>query len=122
MTTFEELQFIVKDQFLDIVADIINLSPDKLRLILRDKSFVDIRLSQTIRNRFDFHWERWHIDKTIYRYDNFPDTRFKQIKTFPYHLHLKTEGRVTAITFRKTLPGAFTDFMSFVRQIMKKKL
>lgn len=119
MTTFEELQFIVKDQFLDIVVDIIKPSPDKLRLILRDKSFIDIRLSQTIRNRFDFHWERRHIDKTVYRYDNFPDARFKQIKTFPYHLHLKTEDKVTAITFRKTLPGAFTDFMSFARQIMK---
>ena len=34
-----------------------------------------------LKNRFDFHWERTHIDKTIYRYDNFPDAKFKKIKT-----------------------------------------
>ncbi|MBU4331683.1 hypothetical protein KKD19_02530 [Patescibacteria group bacterium] len=118
MPTLEDLQSIAKDQFLDIVVDIIKPSPDKLRLILKDKSFIDIRLSQKIKNRFDFHWERRHLDKTIYRYDNFPDTRFKRIKTFPCHFHKGKDNQIIESPFRKKFPGAFSDFMEFVRKTM----
>ncbi len=115
MITLEDLQSIVEDQFLDIVTDILEPSPDKLRLILNDKSFIDIRLSQKIKNRFDFHWERRRLDKTIYRYDNFPDARFKKLKTFPCHFHQKQESKVTESPFNKRLPRAFINFMKFVR-------
>jgi hypothetical protein len=117
----EELKSIIEDSFLDIVIEILEPSPEKLRLILRDGSFIDIRVSQKIKNRFDFHWERRHIDKTIYRYDNFPNTCFRSIETFPYHFHVKREGRVEKSPFRKKLPGALIDFMEFVRKKMKEK-
>ncbi len=113
---FEQLQSIVEDHFLDIVVEVIKPSPDKLRLVLRDKSFVDVRLSLTIKNRVDFHWEKTHIDGTIYRYDNFPDMKFKKIQTFPYHFHNKSEKKVVASPFSKILPKGFIDFMEFVRK------
>ncbi|MEK7172933.1 MAG: DUF6516 family protein [Patescibacteria group bacterium] len=115
-----EIQFVVEDQFLDIAIEISKPSPEKLRLILRDKSFVDIRLSQNVKNRFDFHWERTHIDNTIYRYDNFPDTKFKKLETFPCHFHFQKENKVIVSPFSKNLPNAFVDFMEFVRQEMGK--
>lgn len=120
MASLDDLQFIVEDQFLDIVIEILKPSPDKLRLILEDKSFIDIRLSQKVKNRFDFHWERRHIDQTIYRYDNFPDTRFKRLKTFPYHFHMGKENRVREAQFSKKLPQGFADFMEFVREMVNK--
>jgi hypothetical protein len=80
--TLKGLRFIVEDQFLDIVINILEPFSDKLRLILKDRGFIDIRISQKIKNRFDFHWERRHLDKIIYRYDNFPNTKFKNLKLF----------------------------------------
>lgn len=116
MTTLEDLQSIVKDRFLDIVIEVLKSSSDKLRLILKDKSFIDLRLSQKIKNRFDFHWERRHLDQTIYRYDNFPGKRFKKLATFPFHFHQKQENQVIKSPFSKSLPKAFVDFMEFVRK------
>ena len=107
---------IIQDGFLDIVTDILEPSEYKLRIILKDKSFVDIRVSQIVRNRFDFHWERRHIDNTIFRYDNFPDIRWKRLKSFPYHLHYGQENKVIEAKFRKSLPYAFIDFIEFVRE------
>ena len=65
--TLKDLKSIAEDQFLDIVIEILEPSLDKLRLILKDGSFIDIRISQKIKNRFDFHWERKHLDKSVYR-------------------------------------------------------
>ena len=118
----QEAQIIIEDQFLDIVIEILKPSPEKIRLILKDKSFIDIRLSRNIENRFDFHWERTHIDNAIYRYDNFPDNKFKKLKTFPFHFHFQKENKVVASPFAKTLPKAFVDFMEFVRQEIGKKV
>lgn len=115
----KEASKIIENQFLDIVQDILLPSEEKLRLILKDESFIDIRISQKAKNRFDFHWERGHIDKTIFRYDNFPDTRFKKLKTFPYHFHFQKENKVVESNFRKSLPSALIDFMKFVRNKMK---
>lgn len=111
-----DLQFIIKDQFLDVVIEILQPSPDKLRLILKDKSFIDLRLSQKIPGRFDFHWERSHINKTIFRYDNFPDQRFQHLKIFPYHFHKNKENKVINSPFAQKLPKAFIDFMNFIRR------
>lgn len=118
--TLKEIRTVIEDRFLDIVITIIESSPDKLRLIFRDGSFIDIRISQKIKNRFDFHWERRHVDQTIYRYDNFPNTRFRKIKTFPYHFHKEKESKVTESPFRKELPLALIDFMEFIRETLKK--
>lgn len=112
----QEIKSIIEDQFLDFVVEIFNPSPEKLRLILKDKSFIDIRISSTVTGRFDFHWEKTHIDGTIYRYDNFPDTKFKKLKTFPCHFHQQKDNKVVASPFAKTLPKAFIDFMLFVRE------
>lgn len=119
--TIQDLQSIVQDRFLDIVVDILSPSPEKLRLIFKDKSFADLRSSRKIKNRFDFHWERQHLDGTIYRYDNFPDVRYKRLKTFPFHFHNGAESKVSPNPFSNKLPQGFIDFMEFVRKKLKKQ-
>ena len=113
--TLEEVRSFAQDRFADIIEEIIEPSPEKVRFVLQDGSFVDIRISQRAKNRFDFHWERRHVDGTIYRYDNFPDMKFKRLKTFPHHLHRGKEEVVISAPFRRSLPYAFLDFMEFVR-------
>ena len=115
-TNLEIIEEIVQDNFSDIVTDILKPSEEKLRIILKDESFIDTRISQTVSNRFDFHWERRHIDKTIFRYDNFPDIHFKHLKSFPGHLHFQRENKVIEAKFKKSLPFAFVDFMGFVKE------
>lgn len=119
-TDLETIKEIIENQFLDIVEDILTPSEEKLRVVLKDKSFIDFRISQSVKNRFDFHWERRHIDGSIFRYDNFPDIRFKKLKGFPYHFHYKKENEAVESKFRKTLPAGFVDFMNFARDYLEK--
>ena len=120
-TDLETIREIIEDQFLDIIENILEPSAEKLRIVLKDKSFIDVRISQTVVNRFDFHWERRHIDKSLFRYDNFPDIHFKKFNSFPFHFHYQKENKVVESKFRKTLPGGFIDFMNFVRDYLEKK-
>lgn len=115
----EVIQEIIENQFLDIVKDIFKPSEEKLRVVLKDGSFLDIRISQKVKNRFDFHWERRHLDGTIYRYDNFPNPRFKYLKSFPYHFHFQKENKVIESKFRKSPIVGFIDFMKFVKNYLK---
>ena len=117
--TKEEIRRIVEDRFSDIVVEILEPSAEKVRFLLHDESFVDIRISERVKNRFDFHWERRHIDGTLYRYDNFPDTKFKKFSSYPYHFHEKKERVAKSSPFRTKLPDAFIDFMEFVRKTKK---
>ncbi|TFG19668.1 MAG: hypothetical protein EU530_05590 [Promethearchaeota archaeon] len=55
------------------------ITRNKLRILLTDESFVDIFCSINIENRWAFHWERTHVDGTIYRHDNIPHLSWKQI-------------------------------------------
>lgn len=121
MTNLGDLKEIIEDEFLDIIKDILRPSEEKLRVVLKDKSFIDLRLSQKVKNRFDFHWERRHIDGNIFRYDNFPDVRFKNLKSFPEHFHYKKESKVIEAKFQKLPEQGFKDFMNFVRDYLKKK-
>ncbi len=93
---------------------------NKLRIYLVDESFIDVYFSQTISGRFAFHWEREQIDKTIYRYDNFPDVNWKNISTFPYHFHQGSQNKVVSSSFSKEIIPGFRDFMKFVLQKIKE--
>ncbi len=65
------LQQIGKLEFGEIIVSS-SISFNKLRFILIDKRFLEIFHSFQIPERWAFHWERRHIDKTIYRHDNIP--------------------------------------------------
>ena len=120
MTKLDIFRGIIEDEFLDITQDILKISEEKLRIVLKDKSFIDIRMSQKINNRFDFHWERREINGNIFRYDNFPDVRFKNLKSFPEHFHYKKENKAIEAKFSKSSKQGFKDFMNFARDYLKK--
>ena len=39
-----------------------------LRIYFKDRSFLDIRWNES--GKYSLHWERRHINGTLYRYDN----------------------------------------------------
>jgi len=118
--SLEKISSIAQEQFLDIIEEMLYPTENKLRIILIDKSFIDIFISEKLKGVFSFHWERRHRDDTIYRYDNYPDSNWEKIKTFPYHFHKQKENIVIESPFSKHLPESFIDFMEFSRKTIKE--
>jgi hypothetical protein len=114
LSPLEQLRRIAEVEFADIVVQT-NFIGAKLRVLLTDASYVDVWASRKIGGRFGFHWERQHLDGTLYRYDNFPDTQWAQVSTFPFHYHDGDQENVVAAPFAQTLEDGFREFLSFVR-------
>lgn len=85
MIELEQLARILDIEYHDLLAGSSQIYHDKIRAHLLDGSFVDVWFSKKIPGRFSYHWERRHLDGTIYRHDNFPDPRWKEISSFPKH-------------------------------------
>ena len=92
----------------------------KLRVLLIDTSYVDVWVSRTLEGRFGFHWERRHLDGHIYRYDNFPDTQWSGVSTFPFHFHDGTQDIVASAPFSTEPVEGFREFMALVEQVIHR--
>ena len=117
MSPLEQLRRIAEVEFAEIVVQTDRLD-SKLRILLTDTSFVDVWVSQKLSGRFGFHWERRHLDGRIYRYDNFPDTDWGAIPTFPLLFDDGDQGIVISAPFAPNLEQGFREFMVFVQQRM----
>jgi hypothetical protein len=115
LSSLDYIRRVAEVEFADIVAQT-DILGAKLRVLLKDTSYVDVRASRKISGRFGFHWERQHLDKHIYRFDNLPDTNWSTVSTFPFHFHDGSQEKVVASPFAENLEEGFREFMSFVRQ------
>ena len=77
------LKKIIDIEYADLSTDSI-IFRGKLRVFVKDGSFVDVWFSLKVPGRFSYHWERRHIDGTMYRHDNFPDVNWQRISTSTY--------------------------------------
>lgn len=119
--SLDELRRIAEVEFSDLIKDS-QLLEEKLRLFLDDTSYIDLWLSRKLSDRFGFHWERGHLDNTIYRYDNFPDPSWKDITTYPRHFHNGSQEKVEAAPFdAEEIVEGFRGFMRFVESKTKEK-
>lgn len=76
---------------------------------------MDVWFSQKIPGRFSYHWERRHIDGSMYRHDNFPDIAWQRISTYPKHFHNGSQDAVEASHIQDNPPAGLSQFMEFVR-------
>lgn len=106
--TLQKIQRIAEVEFSDIVKTTFDVNA-KLRIILSDKSFIDVGVSYKRANRFSFHWEC--KDDLIYRYDNFPDKQWENVSTFPFHFHNGSQNDVEASPFSFEIITGFREFM-----------
>jgi hypothetical protein len=120
-TSLEEIRLIAEVEFASIV-DYVEPIGAKLRLILSDSSYVDAWLSRKLKGRLGLHWERRHIDGCIYRYDNFPNTNWQNVSTYPYHFHDGSQDNVVASPFSQEILQGFREFMAFVESKLSAKL
>ena len=94
--------------------------PLKLRLNIIDGSIVDIFFS--LKGKYSFHWERREINGTIYRHDNAPHRRWRDIKTFPKHFHNGSEENCKESYLNNSPAIAIEEFLRFVRQKLIEKI
>jgi hypothetical protein len=85
----------------------------KLRLHVRDATFIDVWLSPDQR-RFAYHWEQRAVRGLIYRHDNAPD--HPEIATFPKHFHNGQEDVVEESHISDDPLVALDEFLQFVRE------
>lgn len=118
--TIEDIGRIAVIHFRDIVlkSKLINY---KLRLFLIDNSYIDVNLSSKIPGKFGYHWETRNTESEIFRYDNFPDIKWKNVDTYPEHFHYRKQNKVVASPFPAEIEPGFKSFMQFVREMINKK-
>jgi Family of unknown function (DUF6516) len=110
------LKDIAEIEFSSIVTDVIITDINSLRIILRDESFVDVWYSLKLENRYSYHWERTHIDGSIYRQDNAPHKKWEELATFPKHFHYGNEECVSESHINEVPAEGLRTFLSFIEQ------
>jgi len=68
------------------------------------------------KGRYSYHWERRPFNGTIYRHDNAPHHKWKNIGTFPKHFHDGQDHNVSESFISDDPIIAVGEFLSFVRQ------
>jgi hypothetical protein len=118
--TYRTLKQIAQHEFADIVvnATILTLStgaPLKLRLDIADGSIADVFVSGS--GRYSYHWDRRIIGiDEIYRHDNAPHHRWRNISTFPRHFHSGQERNVVESYLDDDFQQAIRQFLTFIRE------
>jgi hypothetical protein len=115
MVDLTPLARIIDIEYHDILVGSAQVYHDKLRAHLLDGSFIDIWFSKKIPGRFSYHRESRHLDGTIYRHDNFPDPRWKNVSTYPKHFHNGSQAQVSASSINDDPLKGLRQFMDFVR-------
>jgi hypothetical protein len=116
----QSLKDIAEIEFSDIVEDVI-VDLNELRIMLVDGSFIDVWFSLKLKGRFSYHWERKFIDGSIYRHDNAPHLRWKDIPSFPKHFHNGSEDFVISSHISDNPELALKEFLGFVSKHVKKE-
>jgi Family of unknown function (DUF6516) len=114
---YQALARLAQNEFGDIVTRASYVggtpaSPNKLRLMLTDDSFLDIWLSAE--GDYAYHWEQRRQRGRSYRWDNAP--HHPHVGTFPAHLHNGDEHTLAESHLSATPEIALRDVLAFIRR------
>ncbi|OGR84370.1 MAG: hypothetical protein A2901_07155 [Elusimicrobia bacterium RIFCSPLOWO2_01_FULL_54_10] len=84
----------------------------KLRLALRDTSFIDIWLSSS--GKYSYHWERRRQTGRLYRFDNAP--HHPRLSTHPHHLHDEVDRTIRPSRFPRRPADQLRFVLKFARE------
>jgi len=118
---YSRLARIAEEEFPDIVEQA-ETRKDRLRLHIIDGSFIDIWFSRRILCKYAFHWERRHIDNTVYRWDNAAHRRLERLETFPHHFHEGGQHNIRPFKPRENMGDTLRTILEYIRQRIKKSL
>ena len=115
---YSRLARLAMSEFADIVEGT-KVIEGKLRLLLKDRSFIDIWLSAKKKGIYAYHWERRDIDRTIYRFNNLPDREARKLKTYPKHFHNRSERNIVESDLSDAPEEAVKSLLAFARKLIK---
>ena len=115
--TYSRLARLAASDFADIVNGT-SIIEGKLRLFLKDRSFIDIWLSVKKKGVYAYHWERRDVDRTIYRHNNLPDREARKLKNYPRHFHNRTEKNIVESNLSDKPEEALRTILEFARKVV----
>ena len=89
-------------------------APAKLRVYIVDGSYLDVWLSGS--GKYSYHWEKRHIQGSMYRHDNAPHPKWNHVKTFPKHYHEGSDDRVQESYIQDDPMQAVRTILTFIRE------
>lgn len=124
--TYTYLRMIALSEFTDVITSarvtwLAAGGPFKLRLNIIDGSLLNIHLST--HGRYSYHGEQRLLPQGgIYRHDNAPHYRWREISTFPKHFHSGRDNHVLPSHLSDSPSQALREFLAFVRlQLVHKE-
>jgi hypothetical protein len=114
-----KLSDIAEIEFADVVTGC-DVVEGKLRLYIFDGSFLDVWFGRQLEGRYAYHWERRHVDDTIYRWDNAKHDVWKNVKTFPHHFHEGMDSIVRESLLPKVPEKGLRYVIEYVRDLVYK--
>jgi hypothetical protein len=105
-----------EEHFSDILSEAPIIYSDKVRLVLIDGSYMDIRYP--VDSKYSFHWER---ENEIIRIDTAPHHR--QLSTYPRHMHIGKEENVvedSVTRVNNTIEENVKGVLGFVRRKLRR--
>lgn len=111
VTVSEVADFCLR-QFPDLVVSASIIQEERtVRLVLRDRSFVDVFVGRT--GRYSYHWQ---TGERRYRFNNAPHYDQLSIETAPHHLHTPDGSAIEASVVRAISVEDITRVLQFVAQ------
>jgi len=117
---YSRLARLAASDFADVV-DGTTVIEGKLRLFLKDRSFIDIWLSAKKKGIYAYHWERRDVDRTIYRHNNLPDREARKLRTYPRHFHNRSEKNIVESNLSDKPEEALRTVLEFARKVINRK-
>ena len=114
MPQLDRLRKIAETEFTLLVRSTV-IVRDKLRVVLIDGSYIDFWWSTQIPGRYAHHWERRHVDGTIYRHDNMPHPQWQAVESFPKHFHDRDAHTVIKSNLPSDPEDALRAFLRFAQ-------
>jgi len=93
------LCLVALSEYPDVVADAMVPDLNRLRVFLVDGTQLSVWFSLKLKDRFSFHWDRTPKGQGIFRVDNAPHARWRDVSSFPLHCHPGSEDGATEVDF-----------------------
>ncbi len=111
-------------RYKDIIYEIVKVKASsgvlvKVRVIFTDSSFLDIYWSPS--GKYSLHYERRHLNGTLYRHDNAPHEKHRHIETFPKHFHKGKEDAVEPSYIPENHIRAVDVFLEFIAKLIRTR-
>jgi ParB-like chromosome segregation protein Spo0J len=111
---------IAEREYRDIVMGT-SFDYEKAMVFLKDGSFLEVWLyrSESLMEKYAFHWDKTSVDGKVFRHDNMPHVKWGSVETFPKHFHQGAEWSVVESLIPENPTSAAKYFLSFARSLLR---